>query len=179
MRILSAGLHLFIAYPAAKDIPQHELESRMLTLSGVDHLPDKLTYKQTFQIKGHSQEGPLFSQFHGQFGIADIIGYDECGPEDPHGSVRRLFNDVEFWRVFGRQDLPKCRRHERERRGLQCIALSGEGKALVDLHNPDGGTPSPGELLECILHAIIGKECSFCASLFTHVCQSRSLQPIR
>ncbi|KAF8486617.1 hypothetical protein F5888DRAFT_1761519, partial [Russula emetica] len=26
----------------------------------------------------------------------------------------------------------------------------------VDLDNPDGGTPSPGELLESILHAIIG-----------------------
>jgi hypothetical protein len=99
----------------------------MLTLSGVDHLPDKLTYKQTFQIKGHSQEGPLFSQFYGQFGIADIIGY-ECGPEDPHGSTRRLLNDVEFCRVFGQQDLPKGRRHERERRGPQCIAISGEGR---------------------------------------------------
>jgi hypothetical protein len=157
MRILSAELHLFIAHPAAKDIPQHELESRTLTLSGVDRLSDKLTYKQTFQIKGHFQEGPLFSQFHGQFGIADIIGYDECGPEDPHGSTKRLLNHAEFWRVFGQQGLPKGRRHEREGRGLQCIAISGEGKALVDLHNTDGGTPSPGELLESILHAIIGK----------------------
>ena len=75
-----------MAYPAAKDIPQRAPESWMLTLSGVDHLPDKLTYKQTYQIKGHSQEGSLFSQFNGQFGIADVIGYHECGPKDPHGS---------------------------------------------------------------------------------------------
>jgi hypothetical protein len=124
----------------------------MLTLSGVDHLPDRLTYKQTYQIKGQSQEGLLFSQFYGQFGIADILGYHECGPEDPHGSTRRLLNGAEFWGVFG-QDV----RHEPQERGLQCIAIAGEGKALVDPDNTDGGTPSPGELLESILHAIIGK----------------------
>jgi hypothetical protein len=157
VRILSAGLHLFIAYPATENIPQHDMESRMLTLSGVDHLPDKLTYKQTYQIKGHSQEGPLFSQFYGQFGIADIIGYHECGPEDPHGSTRRLFNGAEFWRVFDQQDLPQDKDPKPEERGLQSIAISGEGKALVDLNNTDGGTPSPGELLESILHAIIGR----------------------
>ena len=153
----------------------------MLTLSGVDHLPDELTYKQTYQIKGNSQEGPLFSQFNGQFGIADVIGYYDCEPEDPHGSTRHLLNDAEFWRVFEQQDLPEGRRHGPEERGLQCIVLSGEGKALVDLHNTDGGTPSPGELLESILHAIIGEWFSLCASLFTHVRQSRSLalQPIR
>ena len=68
-------------------------------------------------------------------------------------------NDAEFWRVFGQQGLAEGRRYEPEEslRGLQCIVLSGEGKALVDLHNKDGGTPSPGELLESILHAIIGK----------------------
>jgi hypothetical protein len=66
-------------------------------------------------------------------------------------------NGAEFWGVFEEQDLPERRRHEPEERGLQCIALSGEGKALVDLYNTDGGTPSPGELLESILHAIIGK----------------------
>ena len=152
MRILSGGLHLFIAYPATKSTPPFELKSRLLTTPVVDILPDELAYKQTYQIKGHSQEGPLFSRFYGQFGIADIIGYHECGTEDPHGSTRRLFNEAECWRVFGQQDL-----HEPEERGLQCIALSGEGKSLVDLNNSDGGTPSPGELLESILHAIIGK----------------------
>jgi hypothetical protein len=45
MWILSAGLHLSIANPATEDIPQHDLESRILTLSGVDHIPDRLTYK--------------------------------------------------------------------------------------------------------------------------------------
>ena len=129
----------------------------MLTLSGVDQLPNEITYKQTYQIKGHSQEGPLFSQFNGQFGIADVIGYHECGPEDPHGSTKHLLNDAEFWTVFEQQDLPEGTRHEPEERGLHCIALSGKGKALIDLDDTDGGTPPPGELLESILHAIIGK----------------------
>ena len=178
MRIQGVGLYLFIVYPATKS-PLDELESRTLTLSGVDQLPERLTYKQAYQIKGVSQEGPLFSQFYGQFGIADVIGYHECGPEDPHGSMRRLSIDAEFWDIFGKQDLPAGESHGPEERVLTCIALDGEGMALVDLRNEAGGTPSPSELLESILHAIIGKWCSFCASLFSHVCRPRSLQSIQ
>jgi hypothetical protein len=153
MRIPSAGLHLFISYPAVDAIPHPDMVSRTLTLSGVDRLPDKLTCKLSYQIKGRSREGLLFSQLTGQFGIADVIGYYECGTEDPHGSTMRLMSGAKHWDVFGKNDS----RREPEDRGLHCIALSGEGKALIDLKNQDGGTPSPGELLECILHAIIGK----------------------
>jgi len=105
------------------------------------------------------------SQFYGKFGIADVIGHHECGTEDPHGSTRRLSNDAEYWGVF---NFPECESLEPEERGLQCIAISGEGKALLDLDNKDGGTPSPAELLESILHAIIGEQCPLCASLCTH-----------
>ena len=161
MPILSTGHHLFIAHPAAEnnDAPQIR-ESRTIALSGgVDRLPDRFTCKLTYQVEGHSQEGPLFSQFNGQFGIADVIGYHNCGPEEPHGSTGRLLNGAEFWNVFNQQYLPHIPggRPQPEERGLQCIALSGEGKALVDLDVTDGGTPSPYELLESILHAIIGK----------------------
>lgn len=138
----------------------------MLTLSGVEHIPNRITYKETYSAKGRSQEGQLLSRFHGQFGIADVIGYHNCGPEDPHGSTHRLLNNAEVWRVF---KLPKGRRQleNPEERGLQCIAISGEGKALVDPRITDDGTPSPGELLESILHGIIGKycQCSLFASL--------------
>ena len=68
----------------------------MTLSSGVDRLPDKFTCKLTYQVEGHSQEGPLFSQFNGQFGIADVIGYHNCGPEEPHGSTGRLLNGAEF-----------------------------------------------------------------------------------
>ena len=120
-------------------------------------MPNRFTYKQAYPIKGHSQEGPLFSQFNGRFGIADVIGYYNCGAKDPHGSMERLFTNAEFWNVFNNKDpdLPEDR--EPEMRALQCVALAGEGKALMDLDNADGGMPSPGELLESILHAIIGE----------------------
>ncbi len=118
-------------------------------------MPDKFTYKQAYPIKGHSQEGPLLSQFKGQFGIEDVIGYHNCGSEDPHGSTGRLFTGAKLWDVFDKKDLSEDRKPED--RGLQCIALSGEGEALLDLDNADGGTPSPGVLLESVLHAIIGE----------------------
>ena len=142
----------------------------MLSLSkGVTHIPDRLAYKQTYPIKEHSQEGPLFSQLIGQFGIADVIGYYSCGPEEPHGSTGPFLVDAEIWDPFvdqideetNEQDLFEGgltpRRHEPKERGLQCIALSTEGQALLDHRIENGGTPSPGELLETILHAIIGE----------------------
>jgi hypothetical protein len=157
MRILGAGLHLFIAYPAAKNTVAHNMESRMLTLApGVQTLPDKLTYKLTYQVKGQSQEGPLLSEFNGQFGIADVIGYHICGTEEPHGSTGRLFNNAEFWSAFEQKGLSGGSPPIPEERGLECIAFSSEGKAFLDV-DIDGGIPSPGELLESILHAIIGE----------------------
>ena len=159
MRILGAGLHLFIAYPAVDDIQGHNMESRTLTLAeGVEILPDKLIYKLTYQVKGKSQEGPLFSQFYGQFGICDVIGFYTCEAEDPHGSTSRLFNDAQYWDVFERKSLPEDNSSspEPEDRGLQCIAFSGEGRAFLD-SKTEGGIPSPGDLLESILHAIIGE----------------------
>ncbi len=147
-----------ITYSASKDIPQYDLKSRMLTLSnGVTQIPDKMVYKLTYPVKGQSQEGPLFSHFNGEFGIEDVIGYHNCGPKDPHGSTRHLLNDAKFWKVFQQQDLHKDRHHKPEERGLQCIALSGKGKALIGLSNTDEAMLSPSELLETILHAIVGK----------------------
>ena len=168
MRFLSAGLRLFIACSeGTKDLPDRDLKPRMLTLSeGVARLPDKLTYKQAYPIKGHSQEGPLFSQFVGQFGIADVIGYYVCGPNDSHGSTGPFFKGAEFWSVLedehrggggaNQQNKPISGRREPEDRGLYCIALSAGGQALLDLRDEKKGTPSPGELLETILHAMIG-----------------------
>jgi hypothetical protein len=133
------------------------MESRTLTLAqGISDLPDKLTYKLTYQIKGQSQEGPLLSEFNGYFGIADVIGYHVCGTEDPHGSTSRLFNNAEFWSLFPQKGLFGGSPPEPEDRGLQCIAFPAEGKAFLDV-DIEGGVPSPSELLESILHAIIGE----------------------
>ena len=132
----------------------------MLSLSGgVANLPDKLVYKLAYPTKGHSQEGWLFSRGFGQFGIADVVGFYSCKPEEPHGSMGPFFKSANFWSIFG-----DIHQQEPEERSLQCIALATEGQALLNL-SKDGGTPSPVELLETILHAIIGELYSFCTSL--------------
>ena len=154
MRILSAGFQLFIAYPATEEVLHRDLESRVLTLSQGKSIPDILTYKQSYQLRRHSQESPLFAQFNGKFGIADVIGYYDCGTEDLHGSTTRLWNGAQFWNLFSEKN---SRERKPEERRLQCVGLSGEGIDLIDLGDNDGGMPSPGELLETILHGIIGK----------------------
>ncbi len=145
-------------YLASKDMPQRDLKSRMLTLSkGVTNIPDEIVYKLTYPVKGQSQEGALLSHFNGQFGIEDVIGYCICGPKDPHGSTRHLLNDAKFWSIFQKQDLCDDRYYKPKERRLQCIALSGKGKALMDFSNTGQAIPLPSKLLETILHAIIGK----------------------
>ena len=116
-------------------------------------------------MEGKSKEGPLFTQLNSQFGITNIISYHVCRTGDPHGSTKQLLNGAEYWTVFEQHGLFKNRCHEPKERGLQCIALSGKGKALVNLHNTDIDMPSSGKLLESILHAIIGRYCSIHASL--------------
>jgi hypothetical protein len=132
----------------------------MLFLSkGVTHTPDRLAYGQTYPIKGNYQEGPLLSQLIGQFGIAGIIGYYTCGPEEPHDSTGPFLVDAEMWKPFKDQDEEaneqelfegglNPRRREPQDRGLECIALSTEGQALPDHCSENEGIPSPGELLE-------------------------------
>jgi hypothetical protein len=134
--------------------------------NGIISLPNKLVYKMSYPIKGQSQEGLLLSRVFNQFGIADTLGFHSCGPKEPHGSTEPFFKGAIFWSIFK----DKHQKHEEadehlgehsypkpEERGLQCIALTGGGQSLLDLGNKDGGIPSPGELLETILHAIIGK----------------------
>ena len=130
----------------------------MLTLT-LGPLPDKIVYKQTYQIKGHPNEGQLLATFNGHFGIEDVIGYHVCGTDDPHGSTSPLVKSAKYWDIFDKTDDSASgdRSEGPEERVLQCIAMSGEGKAFIDVGNPDGGIPSPIELLESVLHAIIGK----------------------
>jgi len=116
----------------------------------------------SYPVEGRSQEGPLFSKFVGQFGIADVVGYHICGPNEPHGSTRRLFRGAEFWSVLGGEG------SEPEERSQHCIAMSSGGRHLLDPREEQGGIPSPGELLETLLHAIIGKSYFFCVRLSTH-----------
>jgi hypothetical protein len=125
--------------------------TRQLTLANnAVHLPDRITYKVSYPIEARAQEGQLLSRFVGHFGIADVVGFHVCGPDEPHGSTQRIFQNAEFWNVFGGVD------REPEKRSQQCIAMSPGGRSLLDLE-AEGGIPSPCELLDTILHAIIGE----------------------
>jgi hypothetical protein len=76
----------------------------MLSLAkGITQIPDRLAYKQTYPIKGHSQGGPLFSELIGQFGVIDVIGYYICGTEEPHGSTGPFLVNAEIWDIFNDQ----------------------------------------------------------------------------
>ncbi len=47
-----------------------------------DELPDSIVYKLSYQPEGRAPEATLLSQFLGQFGVVDIIGfYTSTGPE--------------------------------------------------------------------------------------------------
>jgi hypothetical protein len=133
----------------------------------IDDLPNRLVYKMSYPIKGQSQEGLLLSRGFKQFGIANVLGFHSCGPEDPHGSTEPFFKSAIFWNIF-EDSCPEGGHYKPEERGLQCLALSSEGQSLLDLSNEEGGTPSPGELLETILHAIIGEYVSLCIPLYSH-----------
>jgi hypothetical protein len=122
---------------------------------GVTALPNKVVVKLTYPIKGHSQEGPLFSQFFGQFGIGDVLGFYNCSSEEPHGSTSLFSKNAQYWNILDNKEQED--HHGPEERGLQCLVLSAEGQSLIDLNNKVNGIPSPADLLETILHAIIGK----------------------
>jgi len=142
------------------DTPVADLVSRTLSLSrGTVVLPDDMTYKVSYPIEGYSQEGQLLSRFVGKFGIADVVGYHICGTDEPHGKTQPLFRSAERWAIFGGEGCGP------EKRPQQCIAMSTSGRSLLDLKD-EGGIPSPTELLETILHAIIGE--SYSISNFRH-----------
>jgi hypothetical protein len=154
-----------VAARAARiDVPFSSMppRTRQLTLANnVVALPDRMTYKVSYPVEARAQEGQLFSRFRGCFGIADVVGFHVCGPDEPHGSTTRFFQDAKLWNVFGGVD------REPEKRSQQCIALSSGGRSLLDL-NEVGGIPSPCELLDTILHAVIGEYRShFSASTHT------------
>jgi len=150
-------------HAAHTSAPALGLQSQELALSnGINSLPDQVTYKVSYPVEGRTQEGPLFSKFVGQFGIADVVGYHICGPDEPHGSTRRLFRGAEFWGVLGGDG------REPEERSQHCIAQSSGGRDLLDLRDKREGIPSPCELLETLLHAIIGESYFLCVQLSTH-----------
>ena len=120
---------------------------------GIDQtpqLPAKIIYKLSYQKQGHPSEGDLFSGFLHQFGVVDIVGNHVCSTR-PFGSTAHLFTDPLCLKI-GQQDPVASPEH----RYLHCTAMGLEGLPLLDISYTDG-IPTPAELLETILHSMIGK----------------------
>ena len=144
-------------HPVRTAVGKHDpvnLRSRTLMLAdGVTTLPDQMVYKLSYQTEGHTIEGQLFSTFLGQFGIIDVVGFQMCGPEEPFGSTEYLIRNGSFWNFaqgMSGSGTP-------EKRYLHCTAMSLECLPLLDTTDKKTGIPTPAELLETILHAMIGK----------------------
>ncbi|KAH9010942.1 hypothetical protein EDB83DRAFT_379514 [Lactarius deliciosus] len=130
--------------------------SRWLTLpDGVTELPEKMVYKLSYQTEGHSSEGNLLSGSLDQFGIVDIVGSYICTPEDateePFGSTAHHVRNSTFWPLSD-----QCVERSPDNRYLHCTAMALEGFPLLYTSDVEAGIPSPAELLESILHAMIG-----------------------
>ncbi|KAH9026021.1 hypothetical protein EDB84DRAFT_1611629 [Lactarius hengduanensis] len=141
--------------------------SRWLTLpDGVTELPEEMVYKLSYQTEGHSPEGNLLSGSLGQFGIVDIVGSYICTSEDaPFGSTAHHVRNSTFWRLSD-QSVERSP----DNRYLHCTAMPLEGLPLLYTSDIEAGIPSPVELLESILHAMIGEKdwssCLFDLSAF-------------
>lgn len=148
------------------------LQSRKLTcVDKVSELPEKLVYKLSYRPKGRPSEGSLFSGFCGQFGIVDIIGFCICSPEDIFGSTEHHISNAVFLPLSAdknkkgdKKDNGEKRTPEPEVRYLHCTAMALEGLRLLDISDSDTTTIlTPPELVETILHSIIGEWIFFSA----------------
>lgn len=139
-------------------VRDRKLRSRTLKLAdGVTELPDRIVYKLSYQTEGHTSEGPLFSRFLGQFGIIDMVGFHTCGQDEPFGNTEYLIQNASFWDFSQSQGKTGVPIPIPEKRYLQCTAMSFECLPLLDTLDKETGIPTPTELLETILHAMIGE----------------------
>ena len=129
------------------------LRSRELTRIGTSPLPEKLVYKLSYQSEEHPSEGHLFTDFLGQFGVIDIIGYHTCTLLEPFGSTAHLFSNPHLWQPG--QQTPVVA--SPEYKYLHCTAMELEGLPLLNTLDPEVGIPTPAELVETIFHAMIGE----------------------
>ena len=125
-------------------------------------LPEKMVYKLSYQKLGRPSEGALFSGFSRQFGIVDIVGYHVCSTE-PFGSTAHLFTNPRCLKLGKKSPIGSP-----EYRYLHCTAMGLEGLPLLDISDTKSGIPTPTELLETILHSMIGKCCPASTFVLLH-----------
>jgi hypothetical protein len=128
-------------------------------------LPEKLVYKLSYRPKGRPSEGSFFSDFRGQFGIVDIVGFCICSTDEFFGCTERYFSDAVFFPLGDDKNNNADKKDNEEKtpepevRYLHCTAMTLEGLPLLDLSdsNTKANIPTPPELVETILHSIIGE----------------------
>jgi len=120
-------------------------------------LPENIIYKLSYQIEDHAiKAAALFSQFSGKFGIVDVVGF-YTSSQVPFATTAPHLLNSHFLKLVDDSvvGIPEIRH-------LHCTAMSLEG---LSLHNTITslkeagtvvGTLTPAELLETILHAMIG-----------------------
>jgi len=120
-------------------------------------LPEKIIYKLSYQIEGHALKAALLSQSFGQFGIADVVGF-YTSSQVPFATTTSHLLNSQFLKLVDDSvvGIP-------EARYLHCTAMSLEGLSLdntiTSLKEVETVTErlAPADLLETILHAIIGE----------------------
>ncbi|KAH9081658.1 hypothetical protein EDB83DRAFT_2670046 [Lactarius deliciosus] len=129
------------------------LQSRELErVDGAARFPENLVYKLSYQTEERPSEGTLFSEFFGRFGIVDIVGYHTCSSREPFGTTAHHLSNARFWRLGD----DNADAGTPEIRYLHCTAMGLEGLPLLDMSDEEAGIPTPVELMETILHSMIG-----------------------
>ncbi|KAH9018200.1 hypothetical protein EDB83DRAFT_180246 [Lactarius deliciosus] len=129
--------------------------SRWLTLpDGVTELPENMVYKFSYQTEGHSPEGDLLSGSLGPVRNQSTSLAPTPGLQKKHPLARRRITSGirSFW--------PLSDQFVKRPPDNRFLALHPrwrfEGLPLLYTSDTEAGIPSPAELLESILHAMIG-----------------------
>lgn len=134
-----------------QDYPASLKSWKLKRVNTVSQFPEEMIYKMSYQTTERPSEGDFFSRFNGHFGVVDVVGFHVCSPDDYFGSTSYHFSNASFL-PFDKKS--RVQVGIPEPRVLHCTAVALEGLPLLGF--PDA-LPKPPELLESILHSMIGK----------------------
>jgi hypothetical protein len=139
--------------------------NEMLDLLSND-IPSNLVVKDSWPLVGRNNEKAMYEAAQGLFGVPEVLtSYEVKGPDgNPHLTMRFLPACRKFWHIWTSVNYPAPTKAgtdpEPEERVQTRHLFKTEGQDLLDAR-------SPYELLEAILHAMIG--------VSSHVAVSRPL----
>ena len=140
---------------------QRKPENNALTCSNKildllsNDVPSNLVVKDSWPLVGRNNEKAMYEAVQGLFGVPEVLtSYEVKGPDgNPHSTMRFLPARRKFWNIWTSVDYPAPTEAgtdpEPEERVQTRHLFKTEGQDLLDAR-------SPHELLEAILHAMIG-----------------------